>query len=234
MQEQYEDALFALMMDEVATAEGIKAMAENERLKNDPDAEVPEEITKQCMRTIRRHFAKQKARAAGRFTAKALGKAVMVAGIAAILFTGAFAASETVRINTLNMVVEVFGDRTDFHFSSSGSIATPNLAAGWLPDGYALENQGEDGAGYWCTFRKSENEYIYVGYTPGDGIVLSADTEYAETEHIKISEIEATLIQKENETQIVFGVQNDKAFIQLVGYGISDDELIRVATELKY
>lgn len=33
LREEYEDALFALMMDEFAVAEGEKALEENERLK---------------------------------------------------------------------------------------------------------------------------------------------------------------------------------------------------------
>lgn len=39
--EQYEDALFALLMDSVAEEEGKKAIELNERLKADPEAEVP-------------------------------------------------------------------------------------------------------------------------------------------------------------------------------------------------
>ena len=35
LREEYEDALFALMMDEFAVAEGEKALEENERLKKD-------------------------------------------------------------------------------------------------------------------------------------------------------------------------------------------------------
>ena len=41
--EQYEDALFALLMDSVAEEEGKKAIELNERLKADPEAEVPAE-----------------------------------------------------------------------------------------------------------------------------------------------------------------------------------------------
>lgn len=46
--EQYEDALFALLMDEVARSEGEAALLLNEQLQNDPNAEVPEEIRDRC------------------------------------------------------------------------------------------------------------------------------------------------------------------------------------------
>ena len=42
--EQYEDALFALLMDSVAEEEGKQALELNERLKADPAAEVPESV----------------------------------------------------------------------------------------------------------------------------------------------------------------------------------------------
>ena len=43
LQEQYEDALFALLMDDLAVEEGKKAYEENERLKADSSFEVPSE-----------------------------------------------------------------------------------------------------------------------------------------------------------------------------------------------
>ena len=70
LQDRYEDALFALLMDDIATMESKKAEEENERLQNDPSAAVPEDLDRRCMQLIHRHFAKQKARAAGRFTVK--------------------------------------------------------------------------------------------------------------------------------------------------------------------
>ena len=41
LQEAYEDAMFALLMDYVAESEGKKALEENRALQEDPDAEVP-------------------------------------------------------------------------------------------------------------------------------------------------------------------------------------------------
>lgn len=41
LQEQYEDALFALLMEEFAAEEGKSALEENERLKCDPAFDVP-------------------------------------------------------------------------------------------------------------------------------------------------------------------------------------------------
>lgn len=49
---QYEDALFALIMDEVAEAEGRIAIEENQRLKESGEVEIPAEMSRRCKRTI--------------------------------------------------------------------------------------------------------------------------------------------------------------------------------------
>ena len=60
LQDNYEDALFALLMYDVAQLVGQYAEEENERLQNDLNAEVPEEINQCCLRTIHRCFFKKK------------------------------------------------------------------------------------------------------------------------------------------------------------------------------
>ena len=45
LMEQYEDALFALIMDEVAEVEGQKAIEENQRLKESGELVIPKEVS---------------------------------------------------------------------------------------------------------------------------------------------------------------------------------------------
>lgn len=49
LRDRYEDALFALLMDEIAEKEGALAREENEQLKNDPTAAVPEDVDRRCL-----------------------------------------------------------------------------------------------------------------------------------------------------------------------------------------
>ena len=50
--EQYEDALFALLMDEMAQEDGKELLRLNEQLKQDPGAAVPEAVQRRCERVI--------------------------------------------------------------------------------------------------------------------------------------------------------------------------------------
>jgi len=54
--EDYEDALFALLMDKVAEDEGVRLYEENERLRRDPAAEVPPEFDRKSREAIIRAF----------------------------------------------------------------------------------------------------------------------------------------------------------------------------------
>lgn len=234
LQERYEDALFALLMDDIATARGREAEEENERLKNDPDFMIPEDADRRCRQTIRRRFMKQRTRAAGRVTGKVLKTVVLAAGVAALLFTGVFAASETVRVNTINFIIEVFDTNTVFRFEKQDDDAASPVSVGWLPEGYELESCGYDDASAWYRYEKSAHESLYIDYTVTPGISFSVDTEAADVEYVDVQGAQATLVRKESELQLVWSVREGAAFIGLFSFGIEPEELIRVANELRY
>ncbi len=53
LQDRYEDARFALLMDELGAAEERQAQRESHRLNADGAAEVPEDLDRRCTQTIR-------------------------------------------------------------------------------------------------------------------------------------------------------------------------------------
>ena len=232
LQDRYEDALFALLMDDVATAEGKRAAVENERLKNDPSAEIPAGMEMRSLQTIRRCFARRDLYSAGRFTVKAMKRVVMAAGVAAILFTGAFAASETVRLNTLNLIIEVFDTNTTFRFvDQPAEMEGPHLEVGWLPEGYVLESQGQDEGFIWYRYQKSEGELICINCTLMSGAGVGVDTK---TKSVKIQEADAILAEKEDGIQIAWTAKDNTVLIGVWGEGIDREDLLQVADGLKY
>jgi len=185
--ENYEDSLFALMMYEVAVAEGKKAAEENERLQTAPAAEVPQEISARCIKTIKRKFKHDQRRIARQFTLKALNRVAVAVAVMAVLFTTAFAASEEFRVRTLNLVVEVFDEGTEFRF---GQVVTEtpvgdNFALDltpWLPEGSVLVSSNfTDTSGRVLYENESENylraRYLYDEES-GEVYLQCANNEY--------------------------------------------------------
>lgn len=233
LQERYEDALFAIMMDELASSLGQEALEENERLKADPTAAVPDQIEKKCLKTIRKHFRMASIKKVGQVSLSALGKAAMVFGIACALFVGAFATSENVRITTMNLVVETFGESTDFYFAPPVT-EIPQIKATWVPDGFALDKESKDETGSQFSYRNNNGQYIRGRYVEGEGCVVSVDTENSNVSPVDIHGVEAMLVEKDGRLQIVWGIKDKSGFIELFCNGLSVEELIQVAENVEY
>lgn len=209
LMEQYEDALFALLMEGVAEAEGEEALRLNEELNKDPNAEVPEAVRKRCEKTIRAAFAKKRHRTARRTVSRWLTKAAVVAALSGLLFTAAFALSEDVRVATLNVLIEVMDDRTMITFEGDSSEHAENtskiipgleyhynIALEWLPEGFELDsgNFEENGTGDYVSYLSSQDGLIEVGVTPySAGLTKSVNTEDCTKQDVMVNDHLATL-----------------------------------------
>lgn len=196
LQEQYEEALFALLMDEYIEEEGEKALRENAALREDPQAEVPAPVVQRCLKRIDRHFAAQRARSIGRVSIRVVNRVAVVALVAMLLFTVAFAASPTFRINTLNLVIETFEESTSFIITETHSRGPLTIGAGWLPDGYQLMEQKGSRAQKTNIYQTNTGNTIEVYVTNINNGEIAIDTENAELNTIEIQGYEATTIHK--------------------------------------
>lgn len=102
LEENFEDALFALLMDDIAREEGERLLRENEALQADPNAPRPDE--ERCMRTIRRAAARHKMAAAARKLGKASGRAAAVVLVFVMLAAGAYSLSPGLRAGTVDLL----------------------------------------------------------------------------------------------------------------------------------
>lgn len=197
--EQYEDALFALLMDDMAQEDGEELLRLNEQLKQDPGAAVPEAVQRRCERVRRR-------------TARWLGRLLLAAILGVLLFTAAFAFSEDMRVATLNAVLEVMDNRTRITFEEAPSGAGQadaanqadtasgleyhyNIALEWIPAGFELED-GRDGnaLGDAVSYFSPQDGLIEVSVTPCNaGLIYNLNTESCNEREIIIKDHSATL-----------------------------------------
>lgn len=232
LQEQYEDALFALLMDEMAESEGKKALEENEKLKNNPDYVVSKESQKMCERTIARYYTNQRVHMVGRQFSRVFGKVAVVALTAVLLLTTAFAVSPTFRTNVLNLVIETFYDRTNLRFTNNSGGTVVEETHGnirWLPDGFELKSHSEDSKGSWSTYCSDNGGEIMIETYYGENGMLSLDTEGADVQNVTIQALNAMLISEDDVLQIVWADERNGVFVSIIGMGISEADMIKVA-----
>ena len=83
--EQYDDAAFALLMDEYAETEGARLMAEFEGAQAAGQVpEMPQALDEQCRRMIRRDRAKKR----GKQAVRSFRKVAVKAAVAVLVFIG--------------------------------------------------------------------------------------------------------------------------------------------------
>lgn len=243
LREQYEDALFALIMEEAAEAEGQKALEENRRLRDSGELAIPDGLRQRCHRAIAKGFAGQELRRVGRGVSRVVTKVALVALVGMLLLTTVFAASEDFRVKTLNLALEIFEDHTEITLTPDESIiassvdsVVPQLTAGWVPDGFALVEEGENSAMAWKEFQNEEagTQISITVFNLRTGR-MSVDTEDAEMLPVQINGADAFIINDTEDEIIQIIWQEDAAsewLIYVVGMGVSEEMLMKTAESI--
>ena len=237
LMERYEDALFALLMNEVAEAEGRKALEENQRLCDSGEMVIPEAVHRQCLRTIARKTAQKDVRRFGRALSKAASKVAIIALVGMLTFTTVFAASEDFRVRMLNFIIETFDDRTEIRLPpeqidpAHQAHTVPQFSVGWLPEGFALIDVGENQSTVWANYKNDETgaSISIFGNDLTAGSV-SVDTEDTQALSVQLHGGNALLIEKNNIIQVRWQYSEKSAWLfSAIGQNMNRDTLLKVA-----
>ena len=211
--EELDDAYFALLMEGVANKEGEQLEALNEMLQDNPEAAVPESVDKRCLDAIDRHFAREQRRAGLRRTGKVLRLAAVIVGISILLFTTAFAFSEDFRVATINLMLSVTREYTQFNINhsagkpeqtsletQSGHVYFQHAEIGWLPDGFEYSDGEYD---QFALFKAGADSWISIILESGDASA-NVDTENPDSiESVTINGNEGLCITKSDYIHII-------------------------------
>lgn len=227
--ENYEDAYFALLMEEVAQKEGERLEKINQDLQNNPLMSTSKELDWRCRQAIRRHFVKETRSKRLRTLRKILQIAAVVIALGTMIFTTAFAISEEVRVTTANLVLTVMEDHTmlSIHTDAAenaekSTTTTTNsidsstyfdtIQIQWIPEGFHFYAGKQN---LWVRFENSEGDWFTLVKVQGSDI--NVDTEAAESvEEIIINGRSGLRIVKSGETHIVIADIESSIYLDLV------------------
>lgn len=234
--EQYNDALFRLLMHSVAQHQGQQYQEENQALKAQEGG--PSETTKRrCLRTISRQVRRGHARAAARTASRVLSKAAVVMLLVISCLTAAFAVSPVFRSDALRWAVATFGDHAEYRFNQTeGGVQYQGIEVGWLPEGYELvENQNTNGTISRRYIRPSgsveQRVDIRVMNFDGEG-VFKVDTEANQLYQTIVHDTLATVIQRDESMQIIWMYPESNCIVMLCGDNISTETALRIAQSI--
>lgn len=238
--EQYEDAFFAILMAEVAEAEGEKLLKLNESLLSDPNAAVPGTTSKRCLNIIKKNYKKDLRKKTLKHISYALSRVALVVMISVILFIGAFSVSATVRLNTLNFLIEQFDVGTAFFINNENAsqqgATTEYLSAikQLIPDRFELEICDEDSTSNSYLFRDPDGSEIEItGYRLSQisGTIV-IDTEDADVRHETLHGQEVMIVHKGTTDQIVWINETEQTMTIVRGFNTQLDTLLPIAESI--
>lgn len=214
LQDQYEDALMALLMNEYAELNGARLLEEYEEAeRSGAISEVPEALDRKCRDMIHRAYAKQRSRMRFKSFVKASKRVAVIAlavlGLCSVLVVSV----EAVRTPIVNFFIEQHEKYSTIDFGKDSNTATSENTeptaesqpvdrsedplVGMVPNGYNLVQFSNKGKrGFTCYYEDSAGEVVMFMATPTEGL-LNVDTEDATVTDIELLDHKGKLIEKD-------------------------------------
>lgn len=234
--EQYNDALFRLLMHSVAQHQGQQYQEENQALKAQEGG--PSETAKRrCLRTISRQVRRGHARAAARTASRVLSKAAVVMLLVISCLTAAFAVSPVFRSDALRWAVATFGDHAEYRFNQTeGGVQYQGIEVGWLPEGYELVESRATNRTILRRYTKSGADMkqridIRIMDFSDEG-VFKIDTEADEVYQVLVQNTLATVIERNGCVQITWMYPKSNYIVMLCSDSISTETALRIAQSI--
>ncbi|MBQ7026171.1 MAG: DUF4367 domain-containing protein [Peptococcaceae bacterium] len=237
--EQYEDAQFALLIDEIMEQQGAELNEMKQQLKHDPAAAVPHEVRERSMETIRKAYEerdkKQKARRI-RTTVRTL---LVAAVVAALLLT---TVSADFRLAAKNFVYELtelaaelmfdFGD-DNARYEPAGEVIMGYFIPA-LPDDFELVDATETAHSVRRQYN-SEKGFVMIRVVEddGNGLTYSTDAENLNTSKDRINEFDILIIESSNRIQFVLSDTERQMHIEITSNILSYKEIKYFVSRIK-
>lgn len=245
IQEQYEDALFAVLMEKAAQLRGQQAYEEMERLNQSDEIEIPPETDKRFRKLIVRHVRSFQAKRRRKRIRKVLNRVAIAACLAALLAGTALAVSPTLRQKLLDVLVFITDQGTNFQLSYTGELREADsltdsiveeFEIGWVPEGFSFIEERRSILDIEYEFSTEEEATIVISRMSPDAMGITIDTEDATVSHKIIDGKSVTISEKDkaiDDTVIVVWIdQSTASFFMVTTHGVSKDDALKVVENI--
>lgn len=241
--ENYENALFELLMEDIIEYEGEKIEKECEQLRNAPEFSIPPEMDRRCLKTIARACQKKRYRQLGEKAYKALSTAAVIVLVVLVLFTSAYAAFPPVRTGVLNLLIEMsdfattmrLEDNTSTDLMNEGEKSLGDYTYSGIPNEFTLMSSNETSVSSMNYYENSFGAYICISILQGLNSLHNVNTENAASvSEITVAGYSGLLIVREDVTILSLADSYTGMFITVSSDCLDGEELIEIAHTFTY
>lgn len=239
--QQCEDDIFSLLMLDYAEQEGARLEAENQRLKQDPEAAIPDSAYQKGLKAIQRGMRAKRRRTLARGANVVLHRVAVAVLIGVLLFTTAFAISPAFREGVRNLVVSMTAESADLELVTSEAAVGSDLLSHYVfpdcPEGFELTEEGQDDSKRWQLFCDKANNDTLIFITVQKAIDMSygVDTENVEyIEHLQIQGFDGIITEENNMCNVVYADTLHNTFVQVYCVGLDREVVVDLISEISF
>ena len=235
--EDYEDALFRLLMAKAAREEGEELEKALEEMKNDPKCQISESQDRKWRRLIERLSKKQAKRARIRKVKKAAQRVAVAVCLLMCLLVTAYASIPQVRSGVLSLLTETTDIDTRLSFGQDTG-EEDNSLLGYvitgLPEGFEKVYEEKTTQMGVCKY-SFEDKTIYFNVNIGnEDTILGVNTEDIRATSVSINGLDGLITDDGERIYVSWGDTAHSTFIELTGTGFSQEEMIALAESVEY
>lgn len=237
--QQCEDDIFSLLMLDYAEQEGARLETENQRLKQDPEAAIPDSAYQKGLKAIQRGMRAKRRRTLARGANVVLHRVAVAVLIGVLLFTTAFAISPAFREGVRNLVVSMTAESADLELVTTEAAAGSDLLSRYIfpdcPEGFELTEEGQDDSQRWQFFYDNAGNFICFSVQYAESKSFGIDTENsANTEQLQILDFDGLLVIKDGTLNIVYADTIHNTFVQIYCKGIDRTTALSLISDISY
>ena len=236
LRNDYEEALFAMIMDEIMDLEGEELIAERERLALSEEFEISDELNKRCISAINDAFTAKKKETRRLKTRKVLRTVLVAAVVMSILFTTVYASVPAVKNATDELMTAfsnvcarlVFGEAVvhvdNGHYVFSG-----------IPDEYAVIEEYDGEGTKWVTYSGGQSTVmVEIDYdcVYNEQCVDLEDAD--EIRDIEFGEFKGVYVIKGNRVHAALQDRERKTMIQIICYNVNMEDVEKIIKNIEY
>lgn len=235
--DKYEDAQFALLIDEIMEQQGAELNEMKQQLKQDPAAAVPLDVRERSMETICKAYEEREQKQKARRIRTTIRTLMIAAIVATLLLTSV---SADFRLAAKNFVYELteLAAELMFDFGDSAETHDGEVIMGYfipaLPKDFELVDATETDHSVRRKYF-SEDGFVMIRIVEDDGSGFSygTDAENGESKTERINQFDVLIIEGDNRIQFLLSDKDAQKHIEITSTTHTNMELRKYISAIK-